>query len=108
MLTALLISAVLQAAGPETPAWSSPTTLSAEEAGACVAQNLRGKRLGLNIMTLRPARYVLDGAEVIEVGPAMRFVIEPAEGGATIRLYAKAWEARLASFVRPCVTTVAA
>lgn len=107
-MIALLAVAALQAASVEAPAWSAPTSLGTEAAGQCVEQMLRGKRLGLNILTLRPARYVMGDGEVIEVGPGIRFVVSPSASGATISLYSRAWIPRLASFVRPCVVAAPA
>lgn len=102
-MIALIAALVLQAPPVEEPAWTGRADTGRSVTADCVAANIRGKRLGLNPLTLRPSLLRLGSSEIIEVGPGIKFVVEDEGAGSVVRLYSRAWIPRLASFVRPCV-----
>lgn len=95
----LLLAAALAAAQPDLAfVTSSPPA----QTQSCIYGQLKGMRLGLNPVKLKPHVAEVFEGYVITIDVNHRVTIGPVEGGSEVKLYATNWKGPLSEAVRAC------
>ncbi len=68
----------------------------------CIADHLRGRRLGINFVTLRPIQREVGPYWLVTVGEAVEIIVAPSPTGSNVKLKTKVFTQELSTYVGEC------
>jgi hypothetical protein len=80
------------------------TSATPRVAASCVIDHLRGRRLGFNLMTLRPTLRELGPYWLITIGENIEITVSPSPVGSNVRLKTDVFADQLTAYVAECKT----
>lgn len=78
------------------------TTAPPKLVATCIADHLRGRRLGLNLFTLRPIQREVGPYWLVTVGENVEITIAPTPTGSSVKLATDVFPQQLSQYVGEC------